>query len=228
MARDQDKRILDDGEKLTVPMRFADGSTGRVAITDAAGNSDLHTFSRPGFRVANNAFARGELKAAYAAYERDLGDAYKAPADIPPTGFGSASASEMRGDKEGDVCTINGRPGHLNAKLECIPDEGEDDDDDDDYGDEATDARRDEVREALMARGHAADHVGRYLASLDADTVLQNGCASHVRHFEKLINDGRSRRSFTFADAERQRASRTKEAYAAYDADLKNAWRGDK
>jgi hypothetical protein len=29
---------------------------------------------------------------------------------------------EFRGQQPGDVCTINGAPGHLNNKLECVPD----------------------------------------------------------------------------------------------------------
>jgi hypothetical protein len=105
--------ILQDQETLKVPMRFMD-SAGRSRVTDAA----LH---RPGFRVTNDAAMRDVKQKAYTEYERRLVNAWRDAAN-PPTGAGSHGPI---GAREGDLCTIDGAPGHLHrigGRLICIPD----------------------------------------------------------------------------------------------------------
>ena len=58
-----------------------------------------------------------EREAARAEWMRDQANAYKN--DPMPAGFGSG---ESRGQKAGDLCTIDGQPGHLNEQLVCVPD----------------------------------------------------------------------------------------------------------
>jgi hypothetical protein len=43
--------------------------------------------------------------------KRKLQDAWRQP------------IADIRGQQPGDKCTINGAPGHLNERLECVPDQ---------------------------------------------------------------------------------------------------------
>jgi hypothetical protein len=112
--------LLKDGRRSRVPMLLKDGSTveledwqreiiyaHRVGLSDAA---DLH---RPGPRFSTDEAALDAKQAAYLEMVRDLDyrTAPKPPAALAP-----------RGQQPGDVCTINGAPGHLNHRLECVPD----------------------------------------------------------------------------------------------------------
>jgi hypothetical protein len=45
-------------------------------------------------------------------------DAWKRPPD--------AASGEVVGARPGDKCIINGAPGHLNHRLECVPDARQD------------------------------------------------------------------------------------------------------
>jgi hypothetical protein len=117
------RKVLKDGRTLHVPMTrmsMMDGldevqrAVARDAekhrVTDANGSTlGLH---RPGFRVSD-VFATDERRRIYDGYDAELRDAYK-------------MTKEFVGQREGDLCTINGFPGHLhrdaNGRLTCVPD----------------------------------------------------------------------------------------------------------
>jgi hypothetical protein len=132
---DDDDEILRDGETLRVPLRMMDSwhrdmerhfrdQRDRDRVTDANGDSGLGLL-RPGFRLLADADDLNDRRrAAYDKFTLDLENAWQ---NNPPTGFGS---HELRGAQEGDICTINGAPGHLrcgsDGKLVCVPDGGKD------------------------------------------------------------------------------------------------------
>lgn len=116
-----------------------DGQVGRVRMTmrDAAAWRDpagpLHVFAgdgretgmrRQGFRTLHPASpvaieANQARNAAYRWYDEQVTSAYK---NKPPTGVGEHGS---RDQQEGDLCTINGAPGHLrnlNGELTCVAD----------------------------------------------------------------------------------------------------------
>ena len=161
-------RVLRDGGRIRVSMQMRDAALrdqrrgrkvkydprGRLAgteeweeeeaddsmtIHDGRGNPCGH---RPGFLIATDAAARSAKLKAYRDYQRDLESAYK----NPPTGAGSKGP---RGQREGDLCTINGAPGHLQMRggqLVCVPDRRSD------QPDPASDHRSVEQRLADKAR----------------------------------------------------------------------------
>jgi hypothetical protein len=98
-----DDEVLPDGGTVRVPMMLRDSATD---------SSSLH---RPGPRFSTDAAARAHVEEVYQDEKRKLMDAWK----NPPTAVG-------RGQQPGDQCTINGAPGHLNSKLECVPDQRQD------------------------------------------------------------------------------------------------------
>ena len=116
---DDDDAILQDGGRLRVPLYAMDSVQRGVAgpgvrVTDAFGDPGLG-LRRPGFRVAQvDETAR---RKAYADYDANLISAYRN--DAAPPGAYPLSAGE------GNACTINGAPGHLERKgdwLVCRPD----------------------------------------------------------------------------------------------------------
>jgi hypothetical protein len=124
--------VLPDGGRLTVPMMLLDGTVAeledwqraivwahRFGLNDAA---DLH---RPGPRRCSDEGTAAKAKA-YQQMCDALQDAWKQLPPTPPaeprvnvTGYGSGGG---RGQMPGHQSTINGQPGHLNHRLECVPD----------------------------------------------------------------------------------------------------------
>jgi hypothetical protein len=103
-------QVLKDRHTMRVPMRMAD-SASRIL---------LH---RPGFAVADGA-SREAKQSVYDAYDAELAGAYL---NTPTTGPGSR---EYVGQRAGDICTIDGKAGHLrfgpDGKLTCVPDQQRD------------------------------------------------------------------------------------------------------
>jgi hypothetical protein len=120
---DDDDPVLRDGQTLRVPLHMRDGMSemqrsvaDAKAARDAAnkfGLSDAADLARPGPRYAD-ATARAHVEEVYQDEKRKLQDAWRQP------------VADVRGQQPGDKCTIDGAPGHLNAKLECIPDKRQD------------------------------------------------------------------------------------------------------
>lgn len=138
MARRQteDGDMLRDGERRRVPMLMRDHATvttGIVAGDGTGGYADrtAPSLHRPGYRLfdrgAQFAERSREAKArSYQQYDADASNAWRN--SETPTGAGERGS---RGQQEGDLCTLNGQPGHLrnvNGKLTCVADPDEDDD----------------------------------------------------------------------------------------------------
>ena len=122
-------RVIRDGGHVRVRMSMMDHAlppSVRAAMRDSTtplhdgrGNKPGH---KPGF-VMSDAAQQNELK--QQAY--DLYDAAATSAWIgnPPTGAGERGG--QRGQREGDLCTINGAPGYLRYdddadEMVCVPD----------------------------------------------------------------------------------------------------------
>jgi hypothetical protein len=132
-AHDDDDKVLQDGGRRTVPMMLKD-STGRdtgdvVQIEPwqrdtiwAArfGLNDAADLYRNGSRYCTDEAARARVEQARAEGIADMCNAWKNP---PPV-------ADVRGQQPGDVCTVRGpeypndfgSPGHLDARLVCVPD----------------------------------------------------------------------------------------------------------
>jgi hypothetical protein len=98
-----DDDILRDGQRLVVPMNMRDGMSElqRAVAEDKA---------RRGIGLAD---ARAYVEQVYQDEKRKLQDAWR--------------TTNVRGQQPGDQCTTdNGEPGHLNHRLECVPDQRED------------------------------------------------------------------------------------------------------
>ena len=129
IERDHDG-VLPDGARIKVSMLMADSAQraiarrtrSRAAVTDAHGDSDLYALRRPGPRFSTQRTTTDARQEAYDAANRDAENAWKTPpVTSPPAGayptYGTA--------KPGDVCTVDGFPGHLRevgGGLVCIPD----------------------------------------------------------------------------------------------------------
>jgi hypothetical protein len=126
-------RIMRDGEVVRVPMMMRDSKdawrdemakTGfrrsYAKLDDAAkrlGLTDHLDLCRPGFRYCTDAAARDAKEAAYRAYDEEQTNAWR------KSGTGSIP---FVGQRAGDLCTINGRAGHLqmvDGELQCVPNE---------------------------------------------------------------------------------------------------------
>jgi hypothetical protein len=112
---------LRDGGRYRIPMRMMD-SIPRSKIGDGVAN---FAANRPGYRIPSASMhdskQQRELDRLYAERDAEISQAY-----LTPTGFGSTPSTELRGDQPGDVCTIDGWPGHLrkvNGKLVCVADD---------------------------------------------------------------------------------------------------------
>jgi hypothetical protein len=128
---DDDDDVLRDGARRSVPMMLRDGTTvelenwqREVIWANRFGLDDAAALHRNGPRYNTDADARRRVEEARAEGIRDMCDAWKRkPAANSETGVGS---HEFRGQQPGDKCTINGAPGHLNQRLECVPDQRQD------------------------------------------------------------------------------------------------------
>jgi hypothetical protein len=115
--------LLRDGKSTRVPMLLRDGSTveledwqREVIYAHRVGLSDGQSLHRPGPRYCTDEAA---LDAKAQAYAEDVKESTEAWRKKPAANAGSG---EFRGQQPGDQCTINGQPGHLNHRLECVPD----------------------------------------------------------------------------------------------------------
>ena len=108
--------------RVRVPMMMRDGMT--VALDDWQRRDHLRP-SPSASTTARRCIARGRASRTDAA-------ALDAQASKPivemvrghgfPDGAEAARRLAPRGQQPGDACTINGAPGHLNHRLECVPD----------------------------------------------------------------------------------------------------------
>jgi hypothetical protein len=125
---DFDPNILQDGETLRVPMRFADSAQRALGTHIAANGGLLH---RPGYLTRDSA-ATQRVNDAYASYETSLRGAYRDADPGWPSGAGAGFAGTYEG-RTGDACTVRnaeypndfGSPGHLEnrgGRMICVPD----------------------------------------------------------------------------------------------------------
>jgi hypothetical protein len=112
--------LLKDGHVARTRMMARD-SRDRPPVHDGRGGEVNMAGHRPGFLMTDA--SRRNCEIAYQQYENDLTNAWRDQELNPPVGFGS---NGPRGQQEGDLCTINGFPGHLrrnrNGDLVCAPD----------------------------------------------------------------------------------------------------------
>jgi hypothetical protein len=112
------RKVLKDGEHLHVPLRMMDSlqrDIGHHFARGSDGTDSALASHRPGYRISDA--AQRDLNV-YTVYDADVQTAWRKP----PTGFGSG---EFIGQRPGDICTIDGWPGHLrkvNGELRCVPD----------------------------------------------------------------------------------------------------------
>jgi hypothetical protein len=126
-----ERGLLKDGRAMRVPLMMRDSASlselqrsvmGDGEARDAArrfGLNDSLALHRPGQRFCTDQAARDAVEEIYQDEKRKLQDAWRQPVADSETSVGS---HEFRGQQPGDQCTINGAPGHLNHRLECIPD----------------------------------------------------------------------------------------------------------
>jgi hypothetical protein len=103
-----------------------------LRVTDGAGGT--RGLSRPGFRLpvserrTSDTATRDARQRAYDSYLEDLTNAWR----TPPAGFGGdptitgAGSRDPIGQREGDLCMIDGEAGHLemvDGELQCVPDD---------------------------------------------------------------------------------------------------------
>jgi hypothetical protein len=85
------------------------------AVARRFGLSDGLQLHKPGFRRVTDAAALERVQQAYANVDAAAANAWR-----------SDASGSFRGQQAGDQCMINGAPGHLNDKLECVPDRRQD------------------------------------------------------------------------------------------------------
>ena len=127
--------ILRDGQSQRVPLFMRDGAINpdltpsqrakamaaqqtEDAVARRFGLRDALQLHRPGFRYNTDCAALERSRQAYADADQQAANAWKRDA-----------TGTFRGQQEGDLCTINGAPGHLrkvNGKFECVPDRSQD------------------------------------------------------------------------------------------------------
>jgi len=110
---DDTRNILKDGERMRVSMYAMDGSMDHLdplqravvrdrlqdaRITDGAGNGGL-SLHKPGFRISSTITR-----------DRSIYDAYDAAAEVAYKNAGAVE-SEVRGQCEGDSCTVKSHQG---------------------------------------------------------------------------------------------------------------------
>jgi hypothetical protein len=121
-----ERGVLKDHRSYRVPMYAMDALSRDVAqhfagVTDATGDGGLG-LHKPGFRISNTITR-----------DRSIYDAYDAAAEVAYKNV-DAVESEVRGQREGDSCTVKsdqglygaeGSPGHLQmaeGELVCVAD----------------------------------------------------------------------------------------------------------
>lgn len=128
---EENDAILRDGQSVRVSLFMRDGAINpdltptqrgkalahqqtQDAVARRFGLSDALQLHRPGFRYNTDSAALERTRQAYALVDAEAANAWRKD----PTGT-------FRGQQAGDLCTINGAPGHLrkvNGKFECVPD----------------------------------------------------------------------------------------------------------
>jgi hypothetical protein len=111
--------MLRDGSTVDLEPWQAD-----VIHAHRLGLDDGLALHKPGPRYCTDAGNAAKAEA-YADGVREMCDAWRKPVADPNSGTGYGSG-EFRGARPGDKCTINGAPGHLNHRLECVPDQRRD------------------------------------------------------------------------------------------------------
>jgi hypothetical protein len=110
-----ERGLLKDRHTTRVPLMMRDGMSPiqRAVMEDKAarvGFDDSAARHQPG-PVHCDAAGIERKAEAYRQMCAELQDAWRTP---------SADA-DLRGQKPGDACSINGAPGRMNARLECVP-----------------------------------------------------------------------------------------------------------
>jgi hypothetical protein len=170
--------LIRDGVALHVPVSLRDAASKTQVVDALGGAARLHQ-PGPRYLTADAARARRDKAVAYAAYDAEAANAWRSP----PTGAG-ANPNGPIGQREGDLCTINGAPGHLqmvNGALQCVPDNSDD-----------------EELEDFGAEGSA---------------------------FAAKTSERRRMSSARSDQAARDHAVRMRDTYAAYDAEIAQAWK---
>jgi hypothetical protein len=109
--------MMRDAAMTPLQRAIAEDTARRPSGVVFGDGSDLARH-RPGPRRCADAAARDAVEQARAEWIAEMCDAWRKPiADV---------SGEARGQRPGDQCTINGAPGHLNHRLECIPDKRQD------------------------------------------------------------------------------------------------------
>jgi hypothetical protein len=112
---DDDDPVLRDGQRIFVPLNMCDSQQREVVEHfQHLRADDALAQHRPGPRYIVDEAARARVEQAYQDSKRELQEAWRKPV--------ADAAGESRGAQPGDVCTINGAPGHLDHQLQCVPD----------------------------------------------------------------------------------------------------------
>lgn len=166
-----ERGLLRDGKRTYVSLMMKDSLTPlqRAIAQDAAtrrGFDDSQAKQQPGPVFADRSAARQ----AYEDAKAEAQDAWRNPAP-----------DAVRGQKPGDVCTINGAPGHLNARLECVPDRQD-----------AADRRR-------KRKGVSRDPFGRETGSWEEEEEDSAPAASDARR-TMTVDEGRRVKAQAYAE----------------------------
>jgi hypothetical protein len=117
---EDDDPVLRDGQRIIVPLNMCDSKQREVSEHFAHLRADdALAQHRPGPRYVVDEAVRAHVEEVYQDEKRKLQDAWRTPAANSETGVGSG---EFRDARPGDQCSLDGAPGHLNHRPECIPD----------------------------------------------------------------------------------------------------------
>jgi hypothetical protein len=100
---------LTPAQRAKAAQQTEDAVAARFGLTDGL---QLH---KPGFRRVTDSAALERVRQAYNDVDAAAANAWR-----------SDASGSFRGQQAGDLCTVNGAPGHLNDKLECVPDRRQD------------------------------------------------------------------------------------------------------
>jgi hypothetical protein len=129
------RKILKDGHSIHVGLEMCD-ALQRCVATSAMAREARRVFSdadaathRPGYRFPDaggtGAFSRDAAERARAESIREMCDAWKTPPSASIHDALPAGSYPLNGAKAGDICTTDGRAGHLqegDGGLVCVPD----------------------------------------------------------------------------------------------------------
>jgi hypothetical protein len=115
-----DRGIMRDGMTARVPLQFRDSLRRPSNLRITAGDGTLDGLHRPGFRV-RGAATRDAYHRERTAYIDRVTNAWRDQPDNELTGVGSGEFGAQ--PREGDVCFLNGSPGHINAEGKCVVDQ---------------------------------------------------------------------------------------------------------